>query len=482
MVQPGMLWLVFIALFAFSAISYGLGRRKAAGVAGRRHSRPGQHGAYVALWATVPAFVLLCLIGLFGGRIQAVLLAADPPAAVRALPDERQELFIQDAMSIARGRATSAVDYQGDLKAALDAAVEQARGYDALLTWGGLGLAALVAAIAFLLAYRRLSPELRARNKVEGWIGGALVVCSAMALLTTVGIIASLLFESLRFFSVVSPVEFLTGLHWSPQTALREDQAGTGGAFGAVPLFVGTMLIMLIAMLVAGPVGLYSAIYLTEYAGPRMRAWVKPLLEILAGIPTVVFGFFAALTVGPAFAWFFNAIGALLVGGPLDGLGQHLSQVQPNMALAAGVVMGIMLIPFISSLSDDILNAVPQALRDGSYAMGATKSETVKKVVLPAALPGVAGAFILAVSRAIGETMIVLLALGAGGGADLNFNPLEAVSTVTVQIVTLLTGDQEFDRPTTLAAFGLGLTLFTVTLILNVIALRIVQAYREQYD
>lgn len=261
------------------------------------------------------------------------------------------------------------------------------------------------------------------------------------------------------------------------------DPRGSGGVLGrfrAVPLFAGTLLIMLIAMTVAAPIGLFSAIYLSEYAGPVTRAVVKPVLEVLAGVPTVVYGFFAALTVGPAFRAFFNGIGAQLAGGPLDGLGQYLMLVQNQMALVAGAVMGIMLIPFVSSLSDDILNAVPQSLRDGSYAMGATQSETVKRVLLPAALPGISGALLLAVSRAIGETMIVTMA--AGLAARLTFNPLDTVTTVTVQIVTLLTGDQEFNSPKTLAAFGLGLTLFVATLGLNLIAQRIVQRYREQYD
>jgi phosphate transport system permease protein len=258
---------------------------------------------------------------------------------------------------------------------------------------------------------------------------------------------------------------------------MRSDQVASAGAFGAVPLFAGTFLIMLIAMLVAAPVGLYSAIYLSEYASRPLRGVVKPLLEILAGVPTVVYGFFAALTVGPLFRAGFNAIGEAL---PPGALATYLMEVQNQMALVAGVVMGIMLIPFVSSLSDDIINAVPQSLRDGSYAMGATKSETVKKVVLPAALPGIMAAMLLAVSRAVGETMIVTMA--AGLQAKLTANPLDTVTTVTVQIVTLLTGDQEFDSPKTLSAFGLGLTLFVVTLCLNIVALRIVQKYREQYD
>jgi phosphate transport system permease protein len=308
--------------------------------------------------------------------------------------------------------------------------------------------------------------RLGARQVLEGAIGVLLVACAAVAVLTTFGIVLALSGEALRFFQAVPVGEFLFGTEWNPQMAIREDQVASSGAFGALPLLAGTFLIMAIAMLVAAPVGLFSAIYLSEYAGPKVRATVKPLLEVLAGVPTVVYGFFAALTVGPLFRAFFNQLGFV--------------DVQNQMALVAGVVMGIMLIPFVSSLSDDIINAVPQTLRDGSYAMGATKSETVKKVVLPAALPGIMAAMLLAMSRAIGETMIVTMA--AGMQAKLTANPLDTVTTVTVQIVTLLTGDQEFDSPKTLAAFGLGLTLFLVTLALNIVALRIVQKYREQYD
>ena len=331
-----------------------------------------------------------------------------------------------------------------------------------------------------MVAYPKIRPDFRARNRVETWIAALFVLCSVTAILTTLGIVASLVWESWRFFQSVSPIDFLFGLEWNPQIAMRSDQFGSKGAFGAVPLFAGTFLVMMIAMLVAAPIGLYSAIYLSEYASAWTRAVVKPMLEILAGVPTVVYGFFAALTVGPIFRSFFNWLGSLMIGGPLDGMGQYLAQVQNQMALVAGAVMGIMLIPFVSSLSDDIINAVPQTLRDGSLAMGATRSETVKQVVLPAALPGIMAALLLAVSRAVGETMIVTMA--AGLQAKTTLNPLDTVTTVTVQIVTLLTGDQEFDSPKTLAAFGLGLTLFAVTLTLNVIALRIVQKYREQYD
>ena len=255
-------------------------------------------------------------------------------------------------------------------------------------------------------------------------------------------------------------------MHWSPQIAIRADQVGQSGAFGAVPLFAGTALITLIAMMVAAPIGLLSAIYLSEYASPRMRAWAKPALEILAGVPTVVYGFFALLTVGPFLRQF-----AMMLG---------YEDAVTQSALSAGLVMGVMIIPFVSSLSDDVINAVPQALRDGSYAMGATKSETVRHVVFPAALPGIVGALLLAVSRAVGETMIVVMA--AGQGANLTANPLESVTTITVQIVMLLTGDQEFDSPKTLSAFALGLVLFVMTLILNIIALRVVQRFRERYE
>ena len=300
---------------------------------------------------------------------------------------------------------------------------------------------------------------------VEGAVHWVLLIASVIAVLTTVGIVLSLLFESIRFFEIVSPFEFLFGLDWSPQTALREDQVGGSGTFGAVPIFAGTLLITLIAMVVAVPIGLLSAIYMAEYASPTVRSITKPLLEVLAGIPTVVYGFFAALTIGPA----------------LRGLGESLGiGIASESALAAGLVMGVMIIPFVSSLSDDVINAVPQSLRDGAYAMGATQSETVRQVVLPAALHGIVGAVLLAISRAIGETMIVVMA--AGLAANLTANPFEAVTTVTVQIVTLLVGDQEFDSAKTLAAFALGLVLFLATLVLNIIALVVVRRYREEYD
>ena len=275
----------------------------------------------------------------------------------------------------------------------------------------------------------------------------------------------SVLFEAIRFFQIIPLQEFLFGLTWSPQMAIRADQVGSSGAFGAVPVFAGTFMIASIAMMVAIPIGLLSAIYLSEFANQKFRTLVKPLLEILAGIPTVVYGFFAALTVAPM----------IRNMGGFFGL-----SVASESAMAAGLVMGIMIIPFVSSLSDDVIHAVPQALRDGSYGLGATKFETVRYVIFPAALPGIVGGILLAVSRAVGETMIVVMA--AGLAANLTANPFQAVTTVTVQIVTLLVGDQEFDSPKTLAAFALGLVLFVFTLVLNFIALRVVRKYREQYE
>jgi len=305
----------------------------------------------------------------------------------------------------------------------------------------------------------------RARNNFERILSALMIFCSLVAILTTLGIVASLLFEAARFFALVPVSEFLFGLRWEPQIALRPDQVAGAGAFGAIPVFTGTILIAAIAMLVATPIGLFTAIYLVEYANDTVRKVVKPILEILAGVPTVVYGFFAVLTVAPAIREFGGVFGIA---------------ISPNSAFAAGAVMGIMIIPFISSLSDDALNAVPRAMRDGSLALGATPGETMTKVLLRAALPGIVGGVLLGVSRAIGETMIVVMA--AGLIASLTLNPLDSVTTVTVQIVTLLIGDTEFDSPKTLAAFALGLVLFVVTLALNVVALHVVRKYREQYE
>ena len=319
--------------------------------------------------------------------------------------------------------------------------------------------------LGVMVASRKLHPNFRAQKYIEKYIKYFLIFCSSVAVLTTVGIVFSLLFESLRFFSDVSVFEFLFGTKWYPYIPIREGQSGSQGSFGAIPIFAGTFLIMIVAMCVALPIGLFTAIYLAEYASPKIRRIVKPLLEILAGVPTIVYGFFAFVSVAPFVKTFGESIGI---------------DASPTSALAAGLVMGIMIIPFISSLSDDVINSVPQSLREGSLGIGANKAETIKRVILPAALPGIVGAFLLGVSRAIGETMIVVVA--AGTAPNLTANPFENVTTVTVQIVIALIGDQEFDDPRTLSAFALGLVLFVITLILNIFALRIVKKYREIYE
>jgi len=323
----------------------------------------------------------------------------------------------------------------------------------------------LIFILTAIITFKKIKHEFKARDKLEKIIELFLLACSTLAVLVTIGIVLSVIFESNKFFSAVPISDFLFGTHWSPQMPIREDQVGSTGAFGAVPLFTGTFLIAFIAMCIAGPIGLMSAIYLSEYASKKVRDIVKPLTEILAGIPTVVYGFFAVIVVAPF----------------IRNAGQHFGlEIASESALAAGLVMGVMIIPFVSSISDDVINAVPQNLKNGSLGLGATKSETIKKVIIPAALPGIIGGLLLAVSRAIGETMIVVMA--AGMSANLTANPFEAVTTVTVQIVVLLVGDQEFDSPKTMSAFALGLVLFCVTLILNYIALHIVRKYREQYE
>ena len=455
---------LIILLLAMSMAGYYLGRRKAMTVSGNNirllHSLPSYYGYYAAMWCGVPALILFALWSMFDGYI--VLTMATEALATRApdLTADQLKLAHSDVLRIVAGGTPV-----GEPKPYIMDAVERYQDLEAT-SQAALTVIALSIAIAGAsLALGRIRKEHRARNVVESGVMTFLIACSTIAIFTTIGIVLSVLFESIRFFQQIPALDFIFGLEWSPQTAIRADQVGSTGAFGAIPLFAGTLLISFIAMVVAAPVGLMSAIYLGEYASARVRAVAKPLLEILAGIPTVVYGFFAALTVAP----FLRDSGALI------GL-----DVSSESALAAGLVMGIMIIPFVSSLSDDVITAVPQALRDGSLALGATHSETVKKVVLPAALPGIVGGLLLAVSRAIGETMIVVMA--AGLSANLTANPLEAVTTVTVQIVTLLVGDQEFDSAKTLAAFALGLMLFVTTLVLNIIALHVVRKYREQYD
>ena len=331
--------------------------------------------------------------------------------------------------------------------------------------WSMVVITLVLAFIIIMYTRSKVAPGFKARHGVELIFNGFLFVSSTIAILTTIGIVLSLIFETFRFFEIVPITEFLFGMKWYPQIAIRADQGAGEGAWGAIPVFSGTLLISFGAMLVAGPIGLLSAIYFSEYASPKMRGWTKPIMEILAGIPTVVYGFFAALVVAPKIVMLGKSMGF---------------EVSSESALAAGLVMGVMIIPFVSSLSDDVINAVPQSLRDGSYALGATKSETIIKVILPSALPGIIGSFLLAISRAIGETMIVVMA--ASLQANLTINPLEPATTITTQIVTALTGDTEFDNPKTLVAFALGLTLFFITLFLNYFALKIVKKYREIYD
>ncbi len=455
---------LLLAILLFSIAAYFVGRlagnRFVASHGATTHSLPLYHGAFVAVWVGVPALVLLLLWLLAQGPvIDNLLLSTLPSALVDNASTAERNLILSEIKNVAAGRVF------GTPTPGIVAAADTLVRWQQIASW--LMVVVIVAAmlLAMFFAYSRLSPRFRARHGVERFTSGVMIACSVAAVLTTIGIIASLVYESYEFFRLVPLHEFLFGLRWEPQIAIREDQVAGAGAFGAVPVFLGTIVIATIAMLVATPIGLFTAIYLTEYASERVRSIVKPILEILAGVPTVVYGFFAVLTVAPAIR---NA-------GNLMGLA-----TSPNSALAAGAVMGIMIIPFISSLSDDAIRAVPRTMRDGSLAMGATRAETMTKVLLPAALPGIMGGLLLALSRAIGETMIVVMA--AGLIATLNVNPLDSVTTVTVQIVTLLIGDTSFDNPKTLAAFALGLVLFLVTLGLNVVALTIVRKYREQYD
>jgi len=455
-----------LVLLGLAAFAYGRSRAFALsnGNVSELHSKPAYHGGFLAILTVLPAIVLVTVWTAFSGRVLDSMVRSRFAEQLSTFELPQLEAFLRDARAIAFG---GVVGFRDDLKESA------AKAYASLSDASDLFLVGIVAGlviIGFFYGVRRMRVSARTRHFVEKFIMGLLMACSAVAVLTTIGIVLSLVFESIRFFQRVPFFDFLFGMHWSPQSAFE----GAGGAsladdnsriFGAVPLFAGTFLITFIAISVAAPLGLMSAIYMSDYASPRFRAVAKPILEVLAGIPTVVYGFFAALTVAPAFRNWGESLGL---------------SVSSESAIAAGLVMGIMIIPFVLSLSDDVINSVPQSLRDGSYAMGATKSETIRKVVLPAALPGIVSAILLAISRAVGETMIVVMA--AGLAANLTINPLEAVTTVTVQIVTLLVGDQEFDSAKTLAAFALGLVLFVITLCLNIIALRVVQKYRERYD
>ena len=422
---------------------------------------PAYYGYYLSLWCGLPALIIFGCWSLFEPTIIKVLILNNFPQI------ESKDLFYEQTLSFFNG------NFSGEITNEIKAASIKYSSINIIAQNSKIVIiaAALIGSLTF--AYRKIQNNNKARDDVEIILKVLLFTSSLVAILTTVGIIVSLLFESIKFFSTINIFEFIFGTSWSPQRAFVRDASAITpeellelqDAFGSVPLFAGTAFIALIAMCVAVPIGLFSGIYLAEYASTKVRKYSKPIIEILAGIPTVVYGFFAALTVGP----FFRTLG--------ESLGLTVSS---ESALAAGLIMGVMIIPYISSLSDDVINSVPQSLREGSYAVGATKSETIKKVVIPAALPGIIGSILLAVSRAIGETMIVVMA--AGLAANLTINPLESTTTITTQIVMILVGDQEFDSPKTQAAFALGLTLFIATLILNYIALRVVKKYREKYD
>ena len=453
---------LFFLILGLGLVGWFAGRARAASLAtAEKHSLnslPNYHGWFVAIWAVAPALLFLAVWSVVTPAMVTNDVLSQPAAAQLTTDSMQLGAVLSEARAIATG--TQEIAFQPD-------AAKIAPLYSAAIAkyqWIGLALALLLIFAGGAYAYTRLAPQFRARARVERGVMIALLAASLIAILTTVGIVASLLFETMRFFEMVSPFEFLFGTQWNPQKVAI---AGQDNGFGAVPLFWGTIFIgAIIAMIVAIPLGLMSAVYLTQYASARFRQWMKPTLEILAGIPTVVYGYFAALTVAPAVRDF-----AVMIG---------ISNPTSESALAAGVVMGVMIIPFISSMADDSIAAVPQAMRDGSLAMGATTNETIRQVLIPAALPGVVGGVLLAVSRAIGETMIVVMA--AGFAANMTANPFDSVTTVTVQIVQLLTGDQEFDSPMTLAAFALGMVLFVITLLLNIVALRVVKKYREAYD
>lgn len=454
---------MILSVVVLGLIAWLIGRLRArswsrADARARPHSLPGQHGSFLALCTIVPPLLFACLWFPLSKQLVSQAVLSSP--AAKSLPTGVMER--DSILSEARGLA------DGSMEAAFNpAAYDLAKPFAAAMhhyTLVGVVLLLLVTLIGFAIGYFQIKPAFRARTHVEHVVMTGLVIASLMAVFTTFGIVASLLYESWRFFTMVSPVEFLFGTHWTPQTDLVPGQEN---GFGSVPLFWGTIFIgAIIAMIVAIPLGLMSAIYLTQYAPAALRKWLKPMLEILAGVPTVVYGYFAALTVAPAVRDF-----ALLIG---------MQDPTSESALAAGLVMGVMIIPLVSSMSDDSITAVPQSMRDGALALGATKSETIRKVLFPAALPGIVGGIMLAVSRAIGETMIVVMA--AGLAANMTINPFASVTTVTTQIVQLLTGDQEFDSAKTLAAFALGLVLFLITFALNIYALRIVKRYREAYE
>ncbi|WP_343595119.1 phosphate ABC transporter permease subunit PstC [Acinetobacter sp.] len=451
-------------LLALIAIAYQLGLKKSRKLAGvhhntaNLHSRPGYYGVLVALWCGIPAFTIFIVWNLIEPSILRQVAFNHVPAQVLSgLDAAGREVLLDRIHALATGFGVT------DHAAAYEVtAAEQYAQISKIGAYAKVTVVVCIALLGLLVAKNKISQTYRARNSVEKVIKTSLVLCSGVAILTTVGIVMSMLSEALRFFHFVSPMDFFFGTEWDPGFSTT---GNADGRYGVLPLLWGTIMVSAIALLVAIPVGLMIAIYLAEYASPRFRAFAKPTIEILAGIPTIVYGVFALMFVGPFFRQMGDRIGV---------------DINATSALTAGVVMGIMIIPFVSSLSDDIITRVPRALRDGSLGLGATRSETIRQVVLPAALPGIIGAFLLAASRAIGETMIVVLA--AGNSPLLHTNPLQAVSTVTVTIVNQLTGDTDFASPQALVAFALGLTLFVITLGLNIVALCIVRKYREQYE
>ncbi|EGR5061242.1 MULTISPECIES: phosphate ABC transporter permease subunit PstC [Vibrio] len=456
--------MLIVVLLAVMTLAYQLGLTRSKKVAStntgtqRLHSRPVYHGMLTLLWSVLPALLIWIVWNLSSPILIQQIVIDSLPVDLQPTAAESAQVLMNKLHNIASGFAVLDGFSPQEITAA-DYFKQLQQRSNLLLT----GLMATVAAAGLVFSTRQIRTDLRARNIVERALHILLILCSAVAILTTVGIVLSMVGEALRFFSFVNPSEFFFGTTWNPRfsTVGTENQTG----FGMLPLLAGTFLIALIALIVAIPIGLMCAIYLAEYAPSRVRSLAKPIIEVLAGIPTIVYGFFALITVGPF----------------LSEMGQWLNiDIRATSALTAGIVMGLMVIPFISSLSDDILTQVPKTLRDGSLGLGATKSETIRKVVLPAALPGITGAVLLAASRAIGETMIVVLA--AGNSPVLTANPFEAVSTMTVTIVNQLTGDTDFASPQSLVAFALGLTLFVITLCLNVIALAIVRKYREQYE
>ncbi|NKL86157.1 phosphate ABC transporter permease subunit PstC [Rhizobium leguminosarum] len=485
--------IILLCLVVIGVAAYLVARNRATALAGGRssalHSRPAYYGAYAAIWAVLPALIVLGLwLSISPGIIQSSVRSAFPDD-IKAQVSVEQDLGYSTVATVARGLTMLTSDETaavGNDPAALQAKllekgvplagqplpymIDAARTLNAMSLTSRIAMTAIVFALAIAGAFyalRSIAPRFRARNRVERVMLWGLLLASSIAILTTIGIVLSMLSEAARFFTAVPAMDFFFGTVWDPRFA----GAGSSsfGQFGLIPLLLGTIYIGLVAMLV----GLFAAIYMAEYASMKVRSIAKPLLEVLAGIPTIVYGFFALVTVGPFLRDFSAQVSGLLSGN-------YSNFIQAQSVLTAGIVMGIMLIPYVSSLSDDIITAVPRSLRDGSLGLGATRSETVKKVVLPAALPGIVGALLMTASRAVGETMIVVLA--AGVAARIQINPFEPMTTVTVKIVNQLTGDLEFTSPQTLVAFALGITLFCITLCLNIYALYIVRKYREQYE